>query len=266
LFELKKERVLQEEKSGYSLAKRHLFSPDFLLQSSLFIFSFFEHQTPHSSNCHSSSSFLFLTTRASSLKTKITKKSNQELSPMMLLSSFCLFILLSSLLVIVTSNQDKEICSIKGSENLRSKMYEETEDTKEIIELERAACLMLAKGELEKLGPEILDENGLLFLDGGDILFGREEQLQMFNAFLQMEGLYFTYDPIEAHVSESKDMAWAYGLYKLQMPGSDKMEFGKYVSVWQKNDGKWLNVAEMRNPYGADNQLERNKDDDKEDL
>ena len=47
---------------------------------------------------------------------------------------------------------------------------------------------------------------------------------------------------MEAHVSASKDMAWAFGLYKSQMPGQ-AMEVGKYVSVWRKTNGKWLNVA-----------------------
>lgn len=127
-------------------------------------------------------------------------------------------------------------------------MYEETPETEEIMELEHKACWMLAAKDLKKLGDEIIDENGLLFLDGGDILYGREQQIEMFANFLKVKGIYLTYEPVEAHVSASKDMAWAFGLYKFQMPGRE-MEVGKYVSVWEKKNGKWLNVAEMRNPF-----------------
>lgn len=143
----------------------------------------------------------------------------------------------------------QDLCEVEGAEELRSKMYEETSDTKEIMELERAACWMIVNKELDRLGKEIIDENGLLFLDGGNILYGRDQQIAMFSEFLNIEGLYFTYEPVEAHVSASRDMAWAFGLYKLQMPGKE-MEVGKYTSVWAKNDeGKWLNVSEMRNPF-----------------
>jgi ketosteroid isomerase-like protein len=142
----------------------------------------------------------------------------------------------------------EELCVVKGSEERRSKMYEATPDSEEIMELERKACWMLAERDLKKLGKEIIDEHGLLFLDGGDILYGRDQQLAMFNEFLKVKGFFLTYEPVEAHVSASKDMAWAFGLYKFKVPDSE-MEVGKYVSVWEKKSGKWKNVAEIRNPY-----------------
>ncbi len=143
----------------------------------------------------------------------------------------------------------KELCVVNGVEEARSNMYNPTPESEEIMALEREACWLLAKRDMEKLGNHILDENGLLFLDGGDILYGREQQVTMFTEFLKTQGFYLTYEPVEAHVSDSKDMAWAFGLYKFQMPGGP-MEVGKYVSVWEKTDGKWFNVAEMRNPFG----------------
>ena len=142
----------------------------------------------------------------------------------------------------------EELCVVKGSADLRSEMYEETPETEAIMELERQACWMLAKRDLKKLGEEIIDEHGLLFLDGGDILFGKEQQLAMFHDFLKVKGVFLSYEPFEAHVSASKDMAWAYGLYKFRMPKGE-MEVGKYVSVWERKSGQWKNVAEMRNPF-----------------
>ena len=67
----------------------------------------------------------------------------------------------------------------------------------------------------------------------------------MFNDFLKAKGFFLTYESVEAHVSASKDMAWAFGLYKFKVPDSE-MEVGKYVSVWEKKSGKWKNVAEIR--------------------
>lgn len=142
------------------------------------------------------------------------------------------------------------LCEVQGSEQARSGMYAPTPEAEEIMALEREACWLLAERKLEELGERILDEHGLLFLDGGDILYGREQQIAMFTEFLKTHNFYLTYEPVEAHVSASKDMAWAFGLYKSQMPGQE-MEVGKYVSVWRKSNGKWLNVAEMRNPFGS---------------
>jgi hypothetical protein len=62
----------------------------------------------------------------------------------------------------------EELCVVKGSADLRTEMYEETPETEAIMELERQARWMLAKRDLKKLGEEIIDEHGLLFLDGDE--------------------------------------------------------------------------------------------------
>ncbi|WP_038173767.1 nuclear transport factor 2 family protein [Vibrio pacinii] len=145
------------------------------------------------------------------------------------------------------ANQTNEPCVVNGVENFRSPMFVDTDATAEIMQLERDLCWMVAKKELDKLA-SYLDKDGLLFLDRGNILYGRDQQMALFTQLLQIEGLLFAWEPIEAHVSASNDMAWAFGLVKLQMPG-EEMQVAKYTSIWEKTDGKWLNVSEMRNPF-----------------
>ena len=146
------------------------------------------------------------------------------------------------------SDVGDEFCKVAGAADRKSGMYAPGPDTEEIMELERKACRMIAAGHIREMVDEIIHEDGLLFLDGGDILYGREQQFAMFNEFIKEIGVYLTYEPTEAHVSDSRDMAWAFGIYKFKIPDSD-MEVGKYLSVWQKHNGQWKNVAEMRNPF-----------------
>ncbi|MDK9736000.1 DUF4440 domain-containing protein [Vibrio sp. D404a] len=56
----------------------------------------------------------------------------------------------------------------------------------------------------------------------------------------------FFWEPTEAFVSASDDMGWVHGVITITHE-NDNVEYGKYVSVWVKEDGKWKVVAEIRN-------------------
>lgn len=144
-----------------------------------------------------------------------------------------------------TDGTTKEHCVVKGVENIRTPRYEDTEETREIMAMERLLCQQLAEHAFGELGKG-LHEEGIILLEGGGILNGRDQQVAMFKDLIGKKGLYLTYEPAEAHVSKDGTMAWAIGLVKLQFPGQE-LEVQKYASVWEKVDGQWLNVVEMRN-------------------
>ena len=52
-------------------------------------------------------------------------------------------------------------------------------------------------------------------------------------------------EPIEAHVSPSNEMGWVYGRVRWKMPQEDEIE-GKYISFWERENGDWKNVVEIR--------------------
>lgn len=118
-------------------------------------------------------------------------------------------------------------------------------DAGEIMELEREACRLIQTGEIDRMIDSIISEHGLLFADGGGIVAGNEAQRVMFKEFLAA-GYDIEFEPVDAFVSQSEDMAWAYGTYEVKMPDGGE-DIGKYVSVWAKENGEWKNVAEMRN-------------------
>lgn len=139
---------------------------------------------------------------------------------------------------------DKQ-CVVTGVEKIRTPRYEDTPETREIMELERKLCQQLITGIYDELGKG-LHEHGIILLEEGGILQGRKEQVAMFKEFIGKMGVKLSYEPAEAHVSKDGTMAWAIGLVKFQMPGQ-KLEIQKYTSIWEKENGQWQNVVEMRN-------------------
>lgn len=125
-------------------------------------------------------------------------------------------------------------------------------DAGEIMELEREACRLIQAGDIDRMIDSIISERGLLFADGGGIVAGNEAQRVMFKEFLGA-GYEIAFEPTDAFVSRSQDMAWAYGTYEVKTPDGAE-DVGKYVSVWAKENGAWKNVAEMRNSNSQNGQ------------
>ncbi len=115
-----------------------------------------------------------------------------------------------------------------------------------ILELEREACRRFQQGDIDWVMDHVIMEDGMLFPPGGERLTGRETQRALFKEFLQMEGASLSWEPLEAFVSKSNDMAWVHGSVLAKMPGAPE-EPGKFVSIWMKADGRWQNVVEIRN-------------------
>lgn len=136
-------------------------------------------------------------------------------------------------------------CLVDGAKQQHVREQPQSAAEQEIMALEIQACRMILAGEIGSMIDSIISPRGLLFADGGTVVVGNEAQRAMFNEFLTA-GFKIEFEPTDAFVSQSEDLAWAYGLYRLVMPDGGE-NIGKYVSVWKKEQGSWKNVAEMRN-------------------
>ena len=128
-------------------------------------------------------------------------------------------------------------CVVDGAKERRFRTEALTPSEQEIMDLERLGCHLIVTKDADQLIDRIVKDDALLFPPGGDILDGAEKQRAVFKSLLQMEGFELVYEPIDAQVSASDDMAWPNGA----------VEIGKYVSVWEKENGTWKNIVEIRN-------------------
>lgn len=101
------------------------------------------------------------------------------------------------------------------------------------------------KGDLDK-ALSYLDSNAMVSPPGIEAIFGRENQKNMFKQILSLDGVVFVWEPIQAYVNEGDKMGYVYGLVIWKMP-NEKLKLGKYISIYQKIEGKWMNQVEMRN-------------------
>jgi len=153
-----------------------------------------------------------------------------------------------SLLLGHSASAQEADCVVEGAKELQTRVHEHTASEQIIMELERETCRLLAAGKLDSLMDTHIAKHGIILLDGGGISRGREAQRQMFAAFLAA-GNKIVYEPIDAKVSASGDMAWAIGMVEQTEP-KGQVDSNKYVSIWEKINGQWLNVIEMRNSNG----------------
>ncbi len=101
-------------------------------------------------------------------------------------------------------------CVVSRATEQEARAREHNASEKEIMALEREACRRIVAGDIEDMSDTIL-------ADGGGMVRGREAQRMMFKEFLAA-AYEIEFEPTDAFVSESEDMAWAYGRYRLQSP------------------------------------------------
>ncbi len=118
-----------------------------------------------------------------------------------------------------------------------------------VMELEREAYRLYQAGDVDGMIDKVIAENARICPPGSESIVGRENQRVLFKELAQMEGFELFWEPLEAQVSASHDMAYVYGSVRWKMPGSAE-EVGKYVSVWVKENGEWRNAVEIRNSNG----------------
>ncbi len=135
---------------------------------------------------------------------------------------------------------------IELAEERRTKPLSEfNADEKKLMKLERYLLQLFQEGNID-LAMSYLTEDAMVNPPAMEAIFGRENQKQLFKQLLAMEGVELSWEPIEATVSPAGEMGYVYGVVKWKMPNEPE-SFGKYISIWVKENGKWMNQVEMRN-------------------
>jgi len=111
---------------------------------------------------------------------------------------------------------------------------------------DRALAAAVAAGDAEAFGALLAED--ALFLGGG-VLRGREAVVAGWAPFLEEGGrLRLAWEPEEAVVAASGDLAYTVGAYTLTAraeDGSESVTPGRYLSVWtREGDGPWRVAAD----------------------
>jgi len=139
-------------------------------------------------------------------------------------------------------------CILEGAAEWRATFDAPTTVEQEILDIERRACHLLAAREIDYLMDELIAEDGIILLEKAGLANGRESQRQLFKSYIDA-GYDLAWDPVDATVSASQDLAYAIGVVRVSLPDGS-VEHAKYTSIWKKIDGRWQNVLEMRNDNG----------------
>lgn len=120
-----------------------------------------------------------------------------------------------------------------------------TADEQRLMKLERDILKMFMGGNIDQ-AMALLAEDAMVLAPGIEAVIGRENQRVIFKQLLATEGVELDWEPIDPFVGLSKDMAYVYGLVRWKMP-EEQAKLGKYISIWVKKGGQWVNQVEMRN-------------------
>lgn len=143
------------------------------------------------------------------------------------------------------STSSKSLAEL-ASERRTRPLTELSADEHQIFIYERETLRGIKSGNIDQMMDLFISENAIVCPPGGEAIIGRDKQKVLFKQWLSSKGVLLDYEPIDVYVGPSSDMAYAYGLVRWRNPGEPQY-LGKYVSVWVKEDGRWMNHVEMRN-------------------
>ncbi len=114
-----------------------------------------------------------------------------------------------------------------------------------ILDLERAWSANLADGNLEGI-MSIHASDAIQFPPGAPAVFGAEALRAVWEGMINTEGLQVSWEPTEAVVAPSGDMAYDYGSATMITPDGTETPM-KYLVVWVRENGEWKVAADMFN-------------------
>ncbi len=128
-------------------------------------------------------------------------------------------------------------------------MSANTPNPNEIMDMERQTNGHMQGGEIDSLMDYFADD-ALQASPGAEIISGKENIRKLFAGIAETDGYDMSWEPTEAVVSESNDMAYVYGSTSVKAPTDDVAQPGKYLVVYVKRDGKWRIAIDMANANG----------------
>jgi ketosteroid isomerase-like protein len=93
-------------------------------------------------------------------------------------------------------------------------------------------------------------EDAVELPNGGEAIVGKEN-IAKGMTFLDDKNNRLTWSPVGADISASSDLGYTWGKYEFRSKakdGSEKVERGKYMTIWKKqDDGNWKVAVDMGN-------------------
>jgi uncharacterized protein (TIGR02246 family) len=115
-----------------------------------------------------------------------------------------------------------------------------------IMALERSWSAMYGGGDVEGIA-DLLAQDTVLLAPGSGIVRGRDQVIAATRAMIaneESENVLVAWEPEDAFVSESGDMAYDYGRSTATLSDGSVIE-GTYLVVWRKERGVWKVVADI---------------------
>ncbi len=120
-----------------------------------------------------------------------------------------------------------------------------TEASTKILQLEREWARKLKEKDIDWI-VNLFAKEGRQFLPGAEPVVGEKALRAAWETMANTEGFEVSWEPIEAHVAASGDMAYDFGNATLRTPDGT-IQAAKYVVVWVREDGAWRVAVDMFN-------------------
>jgi ketosteroid isomerase-like protein len=114
-----------------------------------------------------------------------------------------------------------------------------------ILALERQWCQKLQEKDIDWI-VNLFADQGRQFPPNAEPVVGSQALRTAWEAMANTEGLEISWEPAEAHVSTSGDMAYDFGTGTIKTPDG-RVQAAKYVVVWLRQGGEWKVAMDMFN-------------------
>jgi ketosteroid isomerase-like protein len=114
-----------------------------------------------------------------------------------------------------------------------------------ILELERQWSQKLQEKDVDWI-VNLFTNEGRQFPPNAEPVVGSEALRAAWETMANTKGLEVSWEPTEAHVSASSDMAYDFGTAKITTPDG-QTQTGKYLVVWVRQEGEWKVAMDMFN-------------------
>jgi ketosteroid isomerase-like protein len=118
----------------------------------------------------------------------------------------------------------------------------------QLLDLEREWCRRVAARDVDWIVGKFAS-NGRQFPPGGAIVSGTAALREAWTGLACTDGMELSWEPTQAFVADSEDMAYVYGDARIKSPNGENQQ-AKYVIVWVKERGEWKIAADIFNANG----------------
>jgi uncharacterized protein (TIGR02246 family) len=122
------------------------------------------------------------------------------------------------------------------------------EEAAAIMALEREWSSRFAKKDVDWI-MDLHADDARQMPPGAPSVVGLQALRAAWEAMANAEGLDISWEPVEAHVAASGDLAYDFGTATTRTPDGGT-EMGKYLVVWVRRDGAWRVAVDMFNDDG----------------